>query len=84
MISVDFEQFEECKKLMKELGREHGMPFLGRNEEDESVVIWIFKDRISVQTLQKNGWLRTNILWADGTREELFDKEAPADAEDNV
>ena len=72
---VDFENVQNCKELMKALGTENGMPYLGRGKESEGdQVIWIFKDHITGQSMQDNGWVRTEILWADGTKEELYDK----------
>lgn len=44
----------------------------GTNELGENTTASIFKDKIVVVTYQKNGWVRENVYWRDGTREELF------------
>lgn len=44
----------------------------GINELGEKVMISIFEDKIVVVTYQSNKWIRKNIYYYDGTREELF------------
>ena len=46
----------------------------GKNEDDENVIITIDEESAEVQTLQKNGWCRTNVYYPDGTSEELYEK----------
>lgn len=59
------------RKLMKEKGGGDTM-FLGVNEEFEETEISIFNDKIVYVTYQRNGWVRKNTYWHDGTREETF------------
>ena len=47
--------------------------FMGVNTEFEETEISIFPDKIVYVTYQHNGWVRKNIYWRDGTREEMFD-----------
>lgn len=58
--------------LMDQYGDSTTM-FPGTNENGETVHISIFYDKIVVVTLQENGWVRKNIYYRDGTREETFD-----------
>lgn len=60
-------------KIMDEFGDEP-LPFHGENENGESVIIGVCHDSISVQTFQKNGWMRTNIYNRYGENEELFER----------
>ena len=53
---------------------EFKVPCVGKNEEGESVWISINHDNITVQTFQKNGWIRTNVYWDDYNVEETYDK----------
>lgn len=46
----------------------------GKNEEGETVAISVNKDNITVETYQKNGWVRENIYWEDRNVEELYHK----------
>lgn len=45
----------------------------GTNENGETVHISIFHEHIVVSTMQKNGWVRVNTYYKDGTSEETFD-----------
>jgi hypothetical protein len=45
---------------------------LGTNELGEHTRTSIFKDKIVVVTYQKNGWVRENVYWRDGTYEEVY------------
>ena len=63
-------------KGMCEIMDAHGgsdVPFPGTNAHGEDVWISVFYDRITVKTHQRNGWVRINTHWRDGTREETFD-----------
>lgn len=59
-------------KLMDAYG-DSSVPFPGKNEAGEDIWISIFKDRITIKTHQRNGWVRLNTYWRDGIREETFD-----------
>lgn len=50
------------------------MPFSGIDENGNYILIGVNHDNITVKTFQKNGWVRINIYYRDGTSEELFDK----------
>lgn len=58
--------------LMDEHGNSNTM-FVGVNTELEDTTISIFSEKIIYVTYQHNGWVRKNIYWRDGTREEMFD-----------
>ena len=59
-------------ELMDKYGDSDTM-FMGVNTEFEETEISIFPDKIVYVTYQHNGWVRKNIYWRDGTREEMFD-----------
>lgn len=59
-------------ELMNKYGDSDTM-FMGVNTEFEETEISIFPDKIVYVTYQHNGWVRKNIYWRDGTREEMFD-----------
>ena len=46
----------------------------GINEDGEDVIVSIDEESACVRTLQKNGWMRINIYYPDGTSEELFER----------
>lgn len=74
IFTVNFDDIAGCKKLMKEHGNSE-FPFSGVNENGEEVLISVNPDNITVETFQRNGWLRTNVLWADDWRvEETYEK----------
>ncbi len=64
-------------KLMEQYG-DSEMPFAGKNEDGEDILISISKNQITVRTMQRNGWCRKNIYTSyeggDFTAEELFEK----------
>ena len=72
-INIDLRDLEASKKLMWEYG-DSKMPFFGENSDGEHTITSIFEDHITHITYQHNGWIRTNILYYDGTMEELFDR----------
>lgn len=51
----------------------HEMMF-GDNADGEHTTLSICKDHITMETLQSNGWTRTNVFWRDGTREEYYNR----------
>ena len=59
--------------LMDEHGKSKTM-YPGTNEHGESVYISIFEDKIVTMTSQFNGWMRKNIYYRDGSREETFER----------
>ena len=58
--------------LMDELGDSKTL-YAGVNVHYEDVNISVFNDMIVVVTFQSNGWVRKNVYWRDGTREELYE-----------
>ena len=64
---------EAMNKLMDEHGKSKTM-YPGTNEHGEDVYISIFDDKIVTSTSQSNGWIRKNIYYRDGNREEMYDK----------
>ncbi len=71
-IHLDPTDLNSMIKLMDQYGDSDTM-FPGTNEDGESVHISIFYDKIVVVTFQTNHWIRKNVYWRDGTREELFE-----------
>lgn len=55
----------------------------GTNELGEHTTASIFKDKIVVVIHQKNGWVRENVYWRDGTCEETFKEKEDAYEPDN-
>lgn len=47
---------------------------LAAGESGEPQTIAVSDDKITVWTLQDNGWTRVNTYWLDGTREETYKK----------
>lgn len=64
---------EAMNALMDEHGKSKTM-YPGINEHGESVYISIFEDKIVTMTLQTNRWMRKNIYYRDGSREETFER----------
>ena len=71
-IKFDPADLKGMRKLMEEHGDSETAKY-GKNEFDEDIIISIFKDKIVVVTYQSNGWVRKNVYYPDGLREELFD-----------
>ena len=76
-IYLDPTDFGSMLTLMDTYGDSDTL-YPGTNEEGETVHISIFHDKIVTVTFQKNRWIRKNIYWRDGTREELFEGREPA------
>lgn len=75
LFEVDPTDFDGMVKIMEEYG-DSDMPFSGRNDNGEEVIISVSKDNITVRTHQKNGWVRRNsYTFSDGeiTSEEIFE-----------
>lgn len=58
----------------EELKNKHGYVegLVGENSDNETVIVTIDQESASIRTLQKNGWIRENIYYKDGTQEELY------------
>lgn len=48
---------------------------LAASESGEPQTIAVSDDKITVWTLQDNGWTRVNTYWQDGTREETYTRD---------
>lgn len=71
--------YKEIDKKVKDFGK--GMPISATNEDGEDVIIEGGREPknnnlrfYQLTTVQKNGWLRINVYWEDGTIEEWFDR----------
>ena len=65
------------KKGIQQLIKDHILypnSLVGQNKLGEQVTVSVNSDNVTQVTFQRNGWLRTNIYWKDGTTEELYDK----------
>lgn len=69
--TIDPEDYE-CLVSLMDRHEEFEQMLLGENGNGEVVCINIYDDKISTATIQKNGWIRTNTYWRDGTTEEHF------------
>ena len=49
-------------------------PQIGKNEDNEDVLVSIDKEAACIRTIQKSGWHRINIYYSDGMEEELYEK----------
>ncbi len=63
---------DAMNRLMDAYGDSKTM-YPGTNEHGEDVYISIFYDRIVTATTQSNGWIRKNIYYRDGSREEMYE-----------
>jgi len=64
---------EAMNALMDEHGKSKTM-YPDTNEHGESMYISIFENKIVTMTSQINGWMRKNIYYRDGSREETFER----------
>lgn len=62
---------EEMIELMKH-HEEFDQMLMGKNENGENTYISVNEDNITISTYQRNGWIRENVYWRDGTEEELY------------
>lgn len=65
-------------KGIRELCKRHNefkVPWAGKNEEGEHIMISVNADNITVETFQSNGWTRTNVYYPeDCAIEELYSR----------
>ena len=75
MKQIHFDPTDQAamNRLMDEHGDSKTM-YPGTNELGEDVYISIFKEKIVTSTSQSNGWIRKNIYYRDGSREETFEQ----------
>ena len=73
-INFDSSDWKGMRELC-EKSNEFKLPLFGENEYGENIIISINSDNITVQTMQSNDWIRTNIYWVnDCIVEELYEK----------
>jgi len=72
-INIDSKDYSGMLKLMDRADEFH-VPYFGKNDEGETVMISVNHDNITVETFQNNDWVRENIYYRDFTTEELFHK----------
>lgn len=72
-LKLNLDSFKEMCDVMEKYG-DSDMPFGGKNEDGENVLVSVYYDRIVIETFQSNGWTRFNSYWKDGTREEWYEK----------
>ena len=70
-IRLDPTDLKGMIELMDKYGDSQTL-YPGENDEGELVHIFIFHDMIVTETLQSNNWIRKNIYYRDGSREELY------------
>lgn len=70
-IVIDPYDYDGMLELMKR-HKEFDVPWSGKNEDGEHIQVSVNEDNITVETFQRNGWIRENIYWDDYTTEELF------------
>lgn len=67
------QSYNEVIALMDNYGDSENL-FFGENENGESITLDISHDKVTVSTLQKNGWERVNVYHRDGSTEETYKK----------
>lgn len=67
------QNYNEVIALMDNYGDSENL-FFGENENGESITLDISHDKVTVSTLQKNGWERVNVYHRDGSTEETYKK----------
>lgn len=72
---IDGLNFNDINSVIRitELYGDSESSFFGENQNGESIVVSVFRDRVVVNTEQSNGFVRVNTYWIDGTIEEIFD-----------
>ena len=73
MIEVNTSNLNEMIQLM-DRNKEFDEDLFGTNENGEYVQIGVYKNFLTIRTLQSNGWERTNIYYRDGSSEELYER----------
>lgn len=59
---------------MIDMADQFDMPLVGENEDGDMVMMEVTQEFVKITTYQKNGWVRVNYFYSDGTVEELYDK----------
>lgn len=71
-MNLNTRNYEEMIELMKR-HKEFDQMLFGMNEDGENTQVSINEDNIVISTYQRNGWIRENVYWRDGTVEELYE-----------
>lgn len=74
-ITVDPNDLGGMRQLMDWYGRTLSSSLLGEDEDGNFTMVSINHALIVIETLQANGWARTNIYYYNGDRKELCSKE---------
>ena len=72
-ITIDLTDLSAMRVLMDTYNNYPEL-MLARTNTGESVLVSIRPDHIIADTTQQNGWIRRNVLWRDGSSEELYSK----------
>ena len=71
-IFIDYSNWKQLRNLM-DRHKEFDTMLIAHNSKDELCETSILSDHIIVKVYQNNDWIRRDIYWYDGTREELYD-----------
>ena len=71
-VTIDFDDVHQLKYLMNRY-YEYPDVLVGENSEGESIEVYIHKFDVELWTSQKDGWLRLNTYYYDGTFSEFFE-----------
>lgn len=72
IIVNDWNDMDVRDELMNKYG-DSSEPFFGKNDDGEMCSINIYDDKIIVETLQDNGWIRRDFYYRDEDfMEEIF------------
>lgn len=71
-IEEDFHNTTYLQQFIKKWSKSD-VPFAGRNDLGEHVLVSVNEDNVDVATIQKNNVMRHNTYWLDGTSEEWFE-----------
>lgn len=72
-IIIDLDNIPAMRALMA-TAEKYPEIMTAQNADGEKVLAAIKTDHIIMDTTQENGWIRRNILWHDGSTEELYSK----------
>ena len=72
-MTIDYSNMKQMIDLMNR-HNEFDTMIVGENSDGERVYTSINEDNVTVETHQKNGWVRTNVIYRDGTVEEIYSR----------
>lgn len=73
VICIDPKNLDSMIEIMDMYGDTATMLF-GEDENGEDTFTSICKDHIEILTCYDNGWIRKNVYWRNGTREESYER----------